>query len=58
MKTGDMTTPVIEKKPTNICPGCHGNGYITMRWEAEEVIEQCKTCNSQGEVVEETGVRS
>ena len=54
---GDMMT-INSTQAIQICPDCHGNGYIVMRWEGEEVIEQCKTCNSQGEVVEESGVRS
>ena len=43
---------------SEICPDCHGNGYIKLKFEAEEAIEQCKTCESQGEVVEESGMRS
>ena len=30
-----------------------GNGYIRLRFEAEESIHQCKICNSQGEIEEE-----
>ena len=33
-----------------ICHNCKGNGYLRLRFEAEETIEQCKICNSQGEV--------
>ena len=33
-----------------ICHNCKGNGYLRFRFEAEETIEQCKICNSQGEV--------
>lgn len=33
-----------------ICQNCKGNGYIRVSWEAEKSIEQCKVCNSQGEV--------
>ena len=33
-----------------ICHNCKGNGYLRLRFEAEETIEQCKVCNSQGEV--------
>ena len=36
-----------------ICSNCKGNGYIRLRFEAEESIYQCKVCNSQGEVEEE-----
>ena len=32
------------------CHNCKGNGFIRLRFEAEEIIEQCKVCNSQGEV--------
>ena len=33
-----------------ICHNCKGNGYLRLKFEAEETIEQCKVCNSQGEV--------
>ena len=33
-----------------ICPHCKGNGYVRLRFEGEEVTEQCWVCNSQGEV--------
>jgi len=33
-----------------ICPGCHGNGYVRLKFEAEESIQQCTTCDSQGEI--------
>jgi DnaJ-class molecular chaperone len=33
-----------------ICQNCKGNGYIRVSWEAEKSIEQCKVCNSQGEI--------
>ena len=33
-----------------ICHNCKGNGYLRLRFEAEETIEQCKVCDSQGEV--------
>jgi len=33
-----------------ICHNCKGNGYLRLRFEAEEAIEQCKVCDSQGEV--------
>jgi DnaJ-class molecular chaperone len=36
-----------------ICSNCKGNGYIRIRFEAEESIHQCKVCNSQGEIEEE-----
>jgi DnaJ-class molecular chaperone len=35
-----------------ICDHCKGNGYIKIRFEAEEAIEQCKVCDSQGELVQ------
>ena len=35
-----------------ICSHCKGNGFIKLSFEAEEVIEQCKVCNSQGEIDE------
>ena len=53
-----MKRALYTTQPTQICPDCHGNGYIKLKFEAEEVIEQCGTCDSQGEVVEETGERS
>jgi len=31
------------------CHNCKGNGFIRLRFEAEETIEQCKVCNSSGE---------
>jgi len=33
-----------------ICPKCKGNGFTRTRWEAEEVILQCETCESLGEL--------
>ena len=33
-----------------ICPKCKGNGFTRTHWEAEEVILQCSTCESQGEL--------
>jgi len=33
-----------------ICPKCKGNGFIRTHWEAEEVILQCETCESLGEL--------
>ena len=33
-----------------ICFNCKGNGYLRLSWEGEQSIEQCKVCNSQGEV--------
>ena len=36
-----------------ICSNCKGNGYIRLRFEAEESIYQCEVCHSQGEVEEE-----
>ena len=31
-----------------ICSHCKGNGYIKIRFEAEQAVEQCKVCHSQG----------
>ena len=36
-----------------ICHNCKGNGYVKLRFEGETAIEQCKVCNSQGEVKED-----
>ena len=36
-----------------ICPACHGNGYVRLKFEAEESIGQCQTCDSQGEIIDE-----
>ena len=36
-----------------ICPRCHGNGYIKVKESIEkpvEIIQQCPSCNSQGEI--------
>ena len=33
-----------------ICPKCKGNGFTRTYWEAEEVILQCETCESSGEL--------
>ena len=35
-----------------ICSHCKGNGYIKLRFEGEQAIEQCKVCHSQGELNE------
>ena len=35
---------------TIICSSCKGNGYIRLRFEAEESIHQCEVCHSQGEI--------
>mgnify|MGYP000167818175 CR=1 FL=1 len=35
-----------------ICDHCKGNGYVKIRFEAEQAIEQCKVCDSQGELVQ------
>ena len=32
-----------------ICQNCKGNGYLRLKFEAEESITQCKVCDSQGE---------
>ena len=37
----------LNKKP---CPACKGNGYIRLTFETEEATQECKTCNSQGEI--------
>ena len=33
-----------------ICFNCKGNGFLRLRFESEQTIEQCKVCNSSGEV--------
>jgi len=33
-----------------ICFNCKGNGFLKLRFEGEQAIEQCKVCNSQGEI--------
>ena len=33
-----------------ICFNCKGNGFLRLRFESEQAIEQCKVCHSQGEV--------
>ena len=35
-----------------ICSKCKGNGYVRLSFEAEEIIEQCKVCHSQGHLIE------
>ena len=35
-----------------ICSHCKGNGYVKIRFEAEQAINQCKVCDSQGELDE------
>mgnify|MGYP003123677265 FL=1 len=40
-----------------ICQNCKGNGYIRLSWETEESIEQCKVCNSQGEIKDDEHFR-
>ena len=35
------------------CHNCKGNGYVKLRFECETIIDQCKVCNSSGEVKEE-----
>ena len=35
-----------------ICSQCKGNGYVRLSFEAETSIEQCKICDSQGEIDE------
>ena len=36
-----------------ICSQCKGNGYVKVRFESEQAIEQCKVCHSQGELKED-----
>ena len=36
-----------------ICHQCGGNGYVKVRFEAEQAIEQCKVCDSQGELLQD-----
>ena len=36
-----------------ICSHCKGNGYIRLSFEAETSVEQCKVCDSQGELNED-----
>ena len=36
-----------------ICYNCKGNGYVRLSFEAEQSIEQCKVCHSQGEINED-----
>jgi len=50
-----MKRTLYTTQPTQICPDCHGNGYIKLKFEAEEVTEQCKTCKSQGEIAKKQG---
>ena len=35
-----------------ICHNCKGNGFLRIRFEAEEDFTQCKVCNSSGEIAE------
>ena len=35
-----------------ICHACKGNGYVKFNWEATQSVEQCKVCDSQGELDE------
>ena len=38
-----------------ICPRCHGNGYIKVKESIEnptETIQQCPLCDSQGEIMD------
>ena len=40
-----------------ICQRCHGNGYIKVKESIEnpvEIIQQCQSCNSQGEITMST----
>ncbi len=36
-----------------ICYNCKGNGYVKIRFESKEAIDQCKVCHSQGEINED-----
>ena len=36
-----------------ICYNCKGNGYVKFNWEATQSVEQCKVCDSQGELKED-----
>ena len=36
-----------------ICPDCKGNGYVRLRFETEETIKSCQTCDSHGEVTQQ-----
>jgi len=36
-----------------ICSHCKGNGYVKVSFEAEKSVEQCKVCDSQGELKED-----
>ena len=40
-----------------ICHHCKGNGYVKIRFEAEQAIEQCSVCHSQGEINENNNFR-
>ena len=33
-----------------ICFNCKGNGFLRLRFESEQAIQQCQVCNSSGEV--------
>jgi len=35
-----------------VCHNCKGNGYVKVRFESEQAIEQCKVCHSQGELIQ------
>ena len=36
-----------------ICSHCKGNGFIKIRFEAEQSVHQCTVCDSQGELDED-----
>jgi DnaJ-class molecular chaperone len=40
-----------------ICYNCKGNGYVKVSFEAEQSVEQCKVCDSQGELNEDNYYR-
>ena len=41
-----------KRKHSAICPDCNGNGYLQCQIEKnrEDVIIQCETCDSEGEI--------
>ncbi len=43
----------MRREKNMICHNCKGNGYVKLRFECEESIDQCKVCNSQGEIQED-----
>jgi DnaJ-class molecular chaperone len=44
----------MEKHPhKTICSDCKGNGFIYINVPSYDEVKQCKTCNSQGEFLED-----